>query len=187
MIFAFFEYVVLFLESFGCTTSLRSSIAMLSFLEDAHKISLPCLVCLVFSGQKQEEGKYKHTVDLPKTAFGMRANALVREPEIQKLWDDHQVFKKVANKNDGVGFIATIELLKKKNLKLLSNFSNFCQGNYVLHDGPPYANGDLHMGHALNKILKDIINRYKVTSISQKFIINYAFKSIFLILQIKSC
>lgn len=36
------------------------------------------------------------------------------------------------------------------------------QGNFVLHDGPPYANGDLHMGHALNKILKDIINRYKV-------------------------
>ncbi|KAJ0034522.1 hypothetical protein Pint_24528 [Pistacia integerrima] len=115
-------------------------------------------------GQKQEEGKYKHTVDLPKTTFGMRANALVREPEIQKLWDDHQVFKKVADKNDGVGFIATTELLKKKNLKLLSNFSNFCQGNFVLHDGPPYANGDLHMGHALNKILKDIINRYKVTS-----------------------
>lgn len=43
----------------------------------------------------------------------MRANALVREPEIQKLWDDHQVFKKVADKNDGVGFIATIELLFK--------------------------------------------------------------------------
>ncbi|XP_044487178.1 isoleucine--tRNA ligase, chloroplastic/mitochondrial isoform X2 [Mangifera indica] len=87
-------------------------------------------------GISQEEGKYKHTVDLPKTTFGMRANALVREPEIQKLWDDHQVFKKVADKNDG--------------------------GNFVLHDGPPYANGDLHMGHALNKILKDIINRFKL-------------------------
>ncbi|KAL4312315.1 hypothetical protein GQ457_01G031180 [Hibiscus cannabinus] len=87
-------------------------------------------------GQKEEEGRYKHTVDLPKTAFSMRANALVREPEIQKLWDDHQVFKRVVDKNDG--------------------------GNFVLHDGPPYANGDLHMGHALNKILKDIINRYKL-------------------------
>ncbi|PPD95624.1 hypothetical protein GOBAR_DD07323 [Gossypium barbadense] len=86
-------------------------------------------------GQKEEDGRYKHTVDLPKTTFGMRANALVREPEIQKLWDDHQVFKRVVDKNDG--------------------------GNFVLHDGPPYANGDLHMGHALNKILKDIINRYK--------------------------
>ncbi|TYI64556.1 hypothetical protein E1A91_D09G096900v1 [Gossypium mustelinum] len=87
-------------------------------------------------GQKEEDGRYKHTVDLPKTTFGMRANALVREPEIQKLWDDHQVFKRVVDKNDG--------------------------GNFVLHDGPPYANGDLHMGHALNKILKDIINRYKL-------------------------
>ncbi|GAV74906.1 tRNA-synt_1 domain-containing protein/zf-FPG_IleRS domain-containing protein/Anticodon_1 domain-containing protein [Cephalotus follicularis] len=87
-------------------------------------------------GGKQEEGRYKHTVDLPKTTFGMRANALVREPEIQKLWEDNQVFKRVTEKNDGKFF--------------------------VLHDGPPYANGDLHMGHALNKILKDIINRYKL-------------------------
>ncbi|KAF5950753.1 hypothetical protein HYC85_012746 [Camellia sinensis] len=87
-------------------------------------------------GAKQEEGRYKHTVDLPKTAFGMRANSSVREPEIQKLWDENQVFKRVADRNN--------------------------RGTFVLHDGPPYANGDLHMGHALNKILKDIINRYKL-------------------------
>uniref|UniRef100_A0A2P2LMZ0 isoleucine--tRNA ligase n=1 Tax=Rhizophora mucronata TaxID=61149 RepID=A0A2P2LMZ0_RHIMU len=87
-------------------------------------------------GEKQGEGRYKHTVDLPKTSFGMRANALVREPEIQKLWEDNQVFRRVVDRNDG--------------------------GSFVLHDGPPYANGDLHMGHALNKILKDIINRYKI-------------------------
>ncbi|XP_031397569.1 isoleucine--tRNA ligase, chloroplastic/mitochondrial isoform X2 [Punica granatum] len=87
-------------------------------------------------GVKQDEGKYKHTVDLPKTSFGMRANSLVREPELQKLWDENQVFKRVVERNDGESF--------------------------VLHDGPPYANGDLHMGHALNKILKDIINRYKL-------------------------
>ncbi|THG12766.1 hypothetical protein TEA_028985 [Camellia sinensis var. sinensis] len=86
-------------------------------------------------GAKQEEGRYKHTVDLPKTTFGMRANSSVREPEIQKLWDENQVFKRVADRNN--------------------------RGTFVLHDGPPYANGDLHMGHALNKILKDIINRYK--------------------------
>ncbi|KAJ6980923.1 isoleucine--tRNA ligase [Populus alba x Populus x berolinensis] len=86
-------------------------------------------------GEKQEEGRYKHTVDLPKTTFGMRANASVREPEIQKLWEDNQVFKRVVDKNEGEHF--------------------------VLHDGPPYANGELHMGHALNKILKDVINRYK--------------------------
>ncbi|OVA14857.1 Aminoacyl-tRNA synthetase [Macleaya cordata] len=87
-------------------------------------------------GIKQEDGKYKHTVDLPKTTFGMRANSVVREPEIQKLWDENQVFKKVVDRNNG--------------------------GSFILHDGPPYANGDLHMGHALNKILKDIINRYKL-------------------------
>ncbi|PIA61466.1 hypothetical protein AQUCO_00300755v1 [Aquilegia coerulea] len=87
-------------------------------------------------GKKQEDGKYKHTVDLPKTTFGMRANSIIREPEIQKLWDDNQVFKRVVDRNNG--------------------------GNFVLHDGPPYANGNLHIGHALNKILKDIINRYKL-------------------------
>lgn len=87
-------------------------------------------------GAKQEDGRYKHTVDLPKTTFGMRANSLVREPEIQKLWDDNQVFIRAAERNNG--------------------------GTFILHDGPPYANGDLHMGHALNKILKDIINRYKL-------------------------
>ncbi|XP_052207169.1 isoleucine--tRNA ligase, chloroplastic/mitochondrial isoform X2 [Diospyros lotus] len=87
-------------------------------------------------GAKQDEGRYKHTVDLPKTTFGMRANSSTREPEIQKLWDENQVFKRAVDKNNG--------------------------GSFVLHDGPPYANGDLHMGHALNKILKDIINRYKL-------------------------
>ncbi|BAF10207.1 isoleucine--tRNA ligase, chloroplastic/mitochondrial [Oryza sativa Japonica Group] len=87
-------------------------------------------------GAKQEEGKYKHTVDLPKTTFGLRANSVVREPELQKLWEENQVLKRVSERNTGATF--------------------------VLHDGPPYANGDLHMGHALNKILKDIINRYKL-------------------------
>ncbi|KAL5701234.1 isoleucine--tRNA ligase [Ranunculus cassubicifolius] len=87
-------------------------------------------------GKKQEDGKYKHTVDLPKTSFGMRANSIVREPELQKLWEDNQVYKRVVERNNG--------------------------GSFVLHDGPPYANGNLHIGHALNKILKDIINRYKL-------------------------
>ncbi|GFP83460.1 isoleucine--tRNA ligase [Phtheirospermum japonicum] len=86
-------------------------------------------------GEKQEDGKYKQTIDLPKTAFGLRANSVVREPEIQRLWDENHVFKRVSSRNTG--------------------------GSFVLHDGPPYANGDLHIGHALNKILKDIINRYK--------------------------
>ncbi|WJZ86927.1 hypothetical protein VitviT2T_006340 [Vitis vinifera] len=96
----------------------------------------PVMAAKKASEAKQEDGRYKHTVDLPKTAFGMRANSTSREPEIQKLWDDNQVFKRVVDRNNG--------------------------GNFILHDGPPYANGDLHMGHALNKILKDIINRYKL-------------------------
>ncbi|XP_045792302.1 isoleucine--tRNA ligase, chloroplastic/mitochondrial-like isoform X3 [Trifolium pratense] len=53
-------------------------------------------------GIKQDEGKYKHTVDLPKTAFAMRANSSVREPEIQKIWEDNQVFKRVADKNSRI-------------------------------------------------------------------------------------
>lgn len=95
-------------------------------------------------GEKMEDGKYKHTVDLPKTKFGMRANSTTREPEIQKLWEENQVFKRLSDRNNG--------------------------GSFVLHDGPPYANGDLHMGHALNKILKDMINRYKLL---QNFKVHY--------------
>lgn len=55
-------------------------------------------------GPKQEDGKYKHTVDLPKTTFGMRANSLVREPEIQKIWVDRQVYKRIVDRNSGVSF-----------------------------------------------------------------------------------
>jgi len=79
---------------------------------------------------------YKQTVLTPKTEFSMRANAAVREPEIQRFWEEHSIYENQAQENPGPLF--------------------------VLHDGPPYANGDLHIGHALNKILKDIINRYQV-------------------------
>ncbi|HLO84975.1 MAG TPA: isoleucine--tRNA ligase [Nostocaceae cyanobacterium] len=81
-----------------------------------------------------ETGKYKDTVNLPKTNFDMRANAVKREPEIQKFWEENQIYSRLSQQNPGEIFI--------------------------LHDGPPYANGSLHIGHALNKILKDIINRY---------------------------
>ncbi len=66
----------------------------------------------------------------------MRANAVKREPELQKFWADEQIFERLSQFNPGEIF--------------------------VLHDGPPYANGTLHMGHALNKTLKDIINRYQL-------------------------
>lgn len=79
---------------------------------------------------------YKDTVNLPKTNFDMRANATKREPEIQKFWAENQIYERLSQNNKGEIF--------------------------VLHDGPPYANGSLHIGHALNKILKDIINRFQL-------------------------
>ncbi|WP_041933783.1 isoleucine--tRNA ligase [Gloeothece verrucosa] len=83
-----------------------------------------------------EAKSYKDTVNLPQTNFDMRANAVKREPELQKYWAENQIYEKLSQNNAGDIFI--------------------------LHDGPPYANGTLHMGHALNKILKDIINKYKL-------------------------
>jgi isoleucyl-tRNA synthetase len=83
-----------------------------------------------------EAKSYKDTVNLPKTPFDMRANAKVREPELQKFWAENRIY----------------ETLSQNNPKEI----------FILHDGPPYANGALHMGHALNKILKDIINKYKL-------------------------
>jgi isoleucyl-tRNA synthetase len=83
-----------------------------------------------------ETGSYKDTVNLPKTNFDMRANAVKREPEIQKFWSENKIYDRLSQENPGDLFI--------------------------LHDGPPYANGSLHIGHALNKILKDIINRYQL-------------------------
>ncbi len=83
-----------------------------------------------------EAKSYKDTVNLPQTKFDMRANATQKEPEIQKFWQEHQIYENLAQNNP-------------KEL-------------FILHDGPPYANGALHMGHALNKILKDIINKYKL-------------------------
>ena len=79
---------------------------------------------------------YKDTVNLPQTKFDMRANATKREPEIQQFWAEKSIYENLSQHNPGEIF--------------------------VLHDGPPYANGTLHMGHALNKILKDIINKYQL-------------------------
>ncbi|MCT0229856.1 isoleucine--tRNA ligase [Synechococcus sp. CS-1324] len=77
---------------------------------------------------------YKDTLNLLKTPFGMRANAKTREPELQAFWAEQRLYERLSSGNPGPVF--------------------------TLHDGPPYANGALHVGHALNKILKDIINKY---------------------------
>ncbi|QJS96212.1 isoleucine--tRNA ligase [Dolosigranulum pigrum] len=80
--------------------------------------------------------KIKDTLNLLKTDFSMRANLSEKEPKMQKNWDDKQLYEKMLERN---------------------------QDNtpFILHDGPPYANGNIHIGHALNKISKDIIVRYK--------------------------
>ncbi|MDC0447518.1 isoleucine--tRNA ligase [Pelagibacteraceae bacterium] len=77
----------------------------------------------------------KDTLQLPKTAFSMKANLPTKEPEILKKWESNKLFEKLRKNSKG----------KEK---------------FVLHDGPPYANGHIHMGTALNKILKDVITRF---------------------------
>lgn len=80
--------------------------------------------------------EYKETLNLPSTSFPMKANLSVREPEILKQWEESELCSRILEKNQE----GTV---------------------YTLHDGPPYANGNIHIGHALNKILKDIIIKYK--------------------------
>ena len=77
----------------------------------------------------------KSQINLPKTAFSMKANLPTKEPEILKYWDEIGLYKELRSSRKG----------KEK---------------FILHDGPPYANGNIHMGTALNKILKDIIVKF---------------------------
>ena len=77
----------------------------------------------------------KDTLQLPKTAFSMKASLPIKEPEILKKWERNKIFDKLRKNSKG----------KEK---------------FILHDGPPYANGHIHMGTALNKILKDMITRF---------------------------
>lgn len=79
---------------------------------------------------------YKDTLLMPKTEFPMRGNLPQREPEVQSKWEELDIYNKVQEHTKG-------------------------RPTFILHDGPPYANGDIHVGHAENKILKDMIVRYK--------------------------
>lgn len=87
-------------------------------------------------GGKKPKNPFASTILLPETGFSPRANAIIREPEIQKFWKDYDIYNKLSESAP--------------------------RERYILHDGPPYANGGLHCGHALNKILKDFINRKQV-------------------------
>ncbi len=79
---------------------------------------------------------YNNTLNLPKTDFPMRAGLPQSEPVTLKNWEENDIYGKLIKKNEG-------------------------KPKFVLHDGPPYANGNIHLGTALNKVLKDIIVRYK--------------------------
>lgn len=79
--------------------------------------------------------EYKSSMNLPKTSFAMRAGLAQNEPKRLKMWEENHVYELLQAQNKG-------------------------HDKFVLHDGPPYANGPIHLGHALNKISKDIINRY---------------------------
>ena len=75
---------------------------------------------------------YKDTIQLPKTSFSMKGNLIKKEPETQEMWDRENLYTKIRQ-------------ARKDSPK------------FILHDGPPYANGHVHLGTALNKILKDFI------------------------------
>src|ERR1039457_2972641 len=80
--------------------------------------------------------EYKDTLNLPRTDFAMKADLVTREPQRLEKWEAAKLYEKIQSSR------ATAE-------------------KFVLHDGPPFANGDVHVGTALNKILKDIIVKYK--------------------------
>jgi isoleucyl-tRNA synthetase len=84
---------------------------------------------------KKSKG-YRDTLNLPKTSFSMKANLVQLEPQLRKEWAKDDIYGKIRKARQGAPL-------------------------YILHDGPPYANGDIHMGHVINKVLKDIVVKYK--------------------------
>jgi isoleucyl-tRNA synthetase len=75
---------------------------------------------------------YKQTINLPATDFPMKADLSRREPEVQKFWEEQRIYDKLRQVASG-------------------------RPTFILHDGPPYANGTIHLGHAINKVLKDVV------------------------------
>ena len=91
------------------------------------------------NNMNDKEKDYKHTLNLPQTAFPMKANLAGREPDTLKLWHELDLYARLRRARAG-------------------------KPKYILHDGPPYANGEIHLGHAVNKVLKDIIVKSKTLS-----------------------
>src|ERR1041384_13072 len=90
-------------------------------LKNAGQTRVPCM-----------SGNYKDTLNLPQTAFPMKANLTQREPETLENWNRTKLYERIQKERAA-------------------------EPAFVLHDGPPYANGDVHIGTALNKILKDVV------------------------------
>ena len=84
------------------------------------------------------DNDYRHTLNLPHHSFPMKANLPNKEPQWMVKWQSDQYYDKLATRQDEHGNPAPL---------------------FVLHDGPPYANGRIHFGHAVNKFLKDLINK----------------------------
>ena len=91
------------------------------------------------SENSEDKKNYSKTLNLPQTNFAMKANLTQREPQQRKNWDKMDIYKKIIEARQGSPL-------------------------YILHDGPPYANGDIHMGHVINKVLKDMVVKYKTMS-----------------------
>ena len=84
----------------------------------------------------ENKHSYRDTLNLPETSFSMKANLVQREPQMRKHWAEEKLYAQIRAARQGAPL-------------------------YILHDGPPYANGDIHMGHVINKVLKDFVVKYK--------------------------
>ncbi|MBN1362398.1 MAG: isoleucine--tRNA ligase [Sedimentisphaerales bacterium] len=84
----------------------------------------------------EKKANYRDTLNLPETSFAMKANLVQRGPQMRRRWDQENLYTQIRTARLGSPL-------------------------YVLHDGPPYANGDIHMGHVINKVLKDFVVKYK--------------------------
>jgi isoleucyl-tRNA synthetase len=83
-----------------------------------------------------QKHNYRDTLNLPQTSFSMKANLVQREPQMRKRWAEQKLYARIREARKGAPL-------------------------YTLHDGPPYANGDIHMGHVINKVLKDFVVKYR--------------------------
>ena len=91
---------------------------------------------MIFQMSDKKNKSYRDTLNLPKTGFSMKANLVQREPQLRKEWAKKNIYARIREARSGTPL-------------------------YVLHDGPTYANGDIHMGTVLNKVLKDFVVKYK--------------------------